>query len=86
MGKGAAIRTALNHIGDIIIIQQDADLEYDPHDYRKLLWPIIEGNADVVYGTRFGGGHQVVFSRHFIANRFLTFLSNLLPSASGTIV
>jgi len=78
-GKGAAIRTGIEQArGDVIIIQ-DADLEYDPRDYEKLLGPIREGYADVVYGSRFlGGPHRVMFFWHYLGNRFLTLLSNLL--------
>lgn len=76
-GKGAAIRTALQHVeGDVVIIQ-DADLEYDPRDYGVLLQPILEGRADVVYGSRFlGGPHRVLYFWHSVANRVLTILSN----------
>lgn len=85
-GKGAAIRSALSHVtGDIVIIQ-DADLEYDPGDYMKLLEPILSGKADVVYGTRFygGGPHRVLFFWHYLGNQFLTLLSNVLTNLNLT--
>lgn len=85
-GKGAAIRAALQRAdGDIIIIQ-DADFEYDPKDYTKLLHPIIDGHADVVYGSRFmgSGPHRVLFFFHTIGNKFLTFLSNLFTGLNLT--
>jgi glycosyltransferase involved in cell wall biosynthesis len=81
-GKGAALKTALSHVtGDIVIIQ-DADLEYDPKDYPKLIEPIETGLADVVYGTRFAGGgaHRVLFFWHSMGNRMLTLLSNMLTN------
>ncbi len=85
MGKGAAIRTGLSHIrGDVLIIQ-DADLEYDPREYVNLLEPIIDGRADAVYGSRFlGGPHRVLLFWHYLGNRFLTFLSNLLNNINLT--
>jgi len=86
MGKGAAINTALQKItGDIVIIQ-DADLEYNPNEYNRLLQPIIDGFADVVYGSRFvgNGPHRVLFFFHTIGNKFLTFLSNLFTRLNLT--
>ena len=78
-GKGAALRTALTHAtGDLVIIQ-DADLEYDPADYPALLAPLLDGKADVVYGSRFlGGPHRVLFFWHYCANKFFTLLTNVL--------
>jgi glycosyltransferase involved in cell wall biosynthesis len=85
-GKGAAIRDALQKAdGDIIIIQ-DADFEYDPNDYNKMIQPIFDGHADVVYGSRFigAGPHRVLFFFHTIGNKFLTFLSNLFTGLNLT--
>jgi len=78
-GKGAAIRTGLQHATGQIVLVQDADLEYDPHDYSKLLEPILNGRADVVFGNRFHGRpHRVLYFWHDLGNRFLTTLSNIL--------
>lgn len=79
MGKGAAIQKALQLATGELVIIQDADLEYDPDDYNKLLNPVMKGHADVVYGSRFigEGPHRVLFFFHTIGNKFLTFLSNL---------
>jgi len=85
-GKGAAISTALEKItGDIVIIQ-DGDLEYDPDDYNKMLQPMLDGYADVVYGSRFigAGPHRVLFFFHTMGNKFLTFLSNLFTGLNLT--
>lgn len=80
-GKGAALRTGFSKAkGDIILIQ-DADLEYDPKDYPVLLEPLLDGRADVVYGSRFlGGPHRVFFFWHYVGNKLLTTLSNMFSN------
>lgn len=82
-GKGAALRTGFAAVTSDIVIIQDADLEYDPHDYPSLVEPILGGRADVVYGSRFlGGPHRVLYYWHYVANRMLTTLSNMLTNVN----
>lgn len=84
-GKGAALRTAFSHVAGDVVIIQDADLEYDPREYPKLLEPILDGRADVVYGSRFlGGPHRVLFFWHYVGNKLLTLISNALTNLNLT--
>lgn len=85
-GKGAALRSGFEHVTSPIVIIQDADLEYDPDEYPKLLMPIITGRADVVFGSRFlgSGMHRVLYYWHCVGNRFLTLLSNMFTNLNLT--
>ena len=79
-GKGRALRTGFAKASGEFVIVQDADLEYDPEDYSTLLRPLLDGRADAVYGSRFltSSGHRISYSRHYLGNRLLTLLSNLM--------
>jgi glycosyltransferase involved in cell wall biosynthesis len=84
-GKGAALRMGFAAAKHPYVIVQDADLEYDPRDYRAVLEPLIDGRADMVYGSRFlGGPHRVLFFWHYLANRLITLASNMLSDLSLT--
>ena len=86
LGKGGALKTGFqNATGDIILIQ-DADLEYNPNEYDRLIAPIVSGRADIVYGSRFVGNdpHRVLFIWHYLGNRFLTILSNIFTGLNLT--
>lgn len=78
MGKGASLRTGFAHVTGDYCMVQDADLEYDPEDYHRLIAPVLKGKAEVVYGSRFTGEHRNMFFHHWVGNKFLTLVTNLL--------
>ncbi len=85
-GKGCAIRTGLQHVAGEMVIIQDADLEYNPAEFPRLVKPIVEDRADVVFGSRFAGGeeHRVLYFWHYVGNRFLTLFSSMLTNLNLT--
>ena len=85
-GKGAALRAGFSEVTGDLVIVQDADLEYDPKEYALLMQPILEGKADVVYGSRFmgSGPHRAVYFWHMVGNKFLTMLSNMFSNINLT--
>jgi glycosyltransferase involved in cell wall biosynthesis len=84
-GKGAALREGFRHVTGDVVVVQDADLEYDPAEYPRLIQPILENRADVVFGSRFiGDSHRVLYYWHFVANQALTTLSNMFTNLNLT--